>query len=148
VERFREPLAARGVEVRFDAGAPGPVLLDADSLGQILDNLLGNVEKYAPGSGVVEVSTRRQGDASTIVVADRGPGIPDRSREEVFKPFRRLSSKLTDGVSGTGLGLTIARDLARLHGGDVRLGPSARGARFEVTLETPAAGSGPEEPAP
>ncbi|HVR74819.1 MAG TPA: HAMP domain-containing sensor histidine kinase [Planctomycetota bacterium] len=137
IERFRPSLSTRGVEVRFVGSAPRRVSLDADALEQILNNLLSNVEKYAPDSEVVEVESRQDGTATSIVVADRGPGIPEKSAEDVFQPFRRLSDKLTDGVAGTGLGLSIARELARLHGGDVRLSPSERGARFEVTLETP-----------
>jgi signal transduction histidine kinase len=137
IERFRPSLSSRGVEVSFSGGAPRRVSLDPDALEQILDNLLSNVEKYAPGSEVVEIASRQNGTAASIVVADRGPGIPAKFKEDVFQPFRRLSDRLTDGVSGTGLGLSIARDLARLHGGDVRLLASEKGARFEVTLEAP-----------
>lgn len=137
VERFRPALAARGIEARFSGGAPGRVLFDSDALEQILNNLLSNAEKYAPGSGVLEVSSREEAGRATIVVADRGPGIPEREREAVFRPFHRLSDRLDEGASGTGLGLSIARELARLHGGDVRLVPSERGARFEVTLDAP-----------
>jgi signal transduction histidine kinase len=134
LERFRPALRSRGIEVVFRPGAPGRVSLDPDAVEQILDNLLGNVEKYAPGSGTVEVSTSQEAGRTTITVADRGPGIPEKHREDVFVPFRRLNDRLTEGVSGTGLGLSIARDLARLHGGDLRLLPSASGARFEVVL--------------
>lgn len=135
VERFRPALAARGIEVQFSGGAPRNVLFDPDALEQILNNLLSNAEKYAPGSGVLEVSSREEGGRATIVVADQGPGIPETEREAVFRPFHRLSDRLDEGASGTGLGLSIARELARLHGGDVRLVPSERGARFEVTLQ-------------
>jgi signal transduction histidine kinase len=113
------------------------VKLDPDALEQILGNLLGNVEKYAPGSGFVEVTSGSSKSTTRIVVADRGPGIPAGRGEEIFEPFRRLSDKITEGVAGTGLGLSIARELARLHGGDVRLLSGEGGARFEVTLETP-----------
>jgi len=136
IERFRPALAAEGIDVRFTAGASHRVSLDPDALEQVLNNLLSNVQKYAPRSGTVEVSSRQDEEATTIVVADGGPGIQERHREEVFQPFRRLSDRLTEGASGTGLGLSIARDLARLHGGDVRVLPSASGARLEVVLET------------
>ena len=137
IARWAPALAARGIEPAFAAGAPRTVSLDPDALEGILDNLLGNAEKYAPGSGALEVASAQDGAAARIVVADRGPGIPWRRREEVFRPFHRLDDRLTEGVSGTGLGLTIARDLARLHGGDVRLLRSEGGARFEVTLSAP-----------
>jgi signal transduction histidine kinase len=69
-----------------------------------------------------------------ITVSDEGPGIPPREREAIFQPFVRLSGKVTDGVAGTGIGLSIARELARLHGGDLVLRPSEVGACFEVTI--------------
>ena len=69
-----------------------------------------------------------------LTFRDNGPGIAKRDRERVFDAFFRVSNKLTDGVAGTGIGLAIARDLARLHGGDLRLLESDRGAAFELTL--------------
>jgi signal transduction histidine kinase len=57
-------------------------------------------------------------------------------RERIFQPFVRLSDRVTDGVAGSGIGLTIARELARLHGGDLTVLPSEEGAVFEVRLET------------
>ena len=75
-----------------------------------------------------------------VVVEDRGPGIPAARAADVFRPFVRLSSALTEGVAGTGIGLALARDLARLHGGDLVLASSEVGARFE--LELPSAGRG------
>lgn len=62
-----------------------------------------------------------------IVIEDDGPGIPPAQYEEAFKPFRRLDEGLRTGVAGSGLGLSISRDLARAHGGDVRLSPSPMG---------------------
>jgi signal transduction histidine kinase len=69
-----------------------------------------------------------------VIVQDQGPGIPRRYRDRVFQPFFRVGDKVTEGVSGTGIGLSIARDLARLHGGDLCLVDSIRGARFELVL--------------
>jgi len=137
IEHFRPSLAAKGVDIAFDAQAGEPVIFDADALEQILGNLFYNVEKYAADGGQMSVASRQNGAMTTIEVADRGPGIPRGQEERIFEPFRRLSNKLADGVTGTGIGLAIARDLARLHGGDLRLLPSDLGARFELTLHTP-----------
>ncbi len=136
LESFRPSLESKGVRVRFEAGAPGRVRLDTDALRQIVSNLLGNVEKYAPETGEARVRSRREGDRTIISVSDRGPGVPPAERENVFKPFVRLSSQVSDGVAGTGIGLSIARELARLHGGDLTLEPSEAGATFQVTLVT------------
>jgi signal transduction histidine kinase len=91
-----------------------------------------------PAGGRVKIVSSLEAENSRIRVIDDGPGIPAREAERIFDPFYRVSDKLTDGVSGTGLGLGIARDLARLHGGDLVLLPSERGACFELSLHTPA----------
>jgi len=136
VERFRPGLRQKGIEVAFEAAADGPVRLDVDALEQILGNLISNVEKYAPAGGHLEIVSRQENSQTTIVVADRGPGIPAGLREKVFRPFYRLCDRL-EGTTGTGIGLSIARELARLHDGDVVLLPSDVGARFQVRLHTP-----------
>jgi len=138
LEHFRPSLEAKGVQVVFTLGARATVKFDADALEQILGNLFGNVEKYAASGGMMEVASRQDGEKTIIAVSDRGPGISKDQRERIFEPFHRVSNKLTDGVTGTGIGLAIARDLARLHGGDLVLIPSDEGACFEVTLRTPA----------
>ena len=70
-------------------------------------------------------------------VADRGPGVAVRDREAIFEPFHRAGDSLT-GASGTGIGLAIARELARAAGGDLALADATDGACFELSL--PAAG--------
>jgi len=137
IDQFRPGLEAKGVDIVFNRGASERVMVDADALGQILGNLLSNVEKYAASGKLLNVSSRTQGDHTTIMVEDRGPGIPDAAGDKVFRPFVRLSNAITEGASGTGIGLAIARDLARLHGGDVTLEPAEKGARFKVVLATP-----------
>lgn len=62
-----------------------------------------------------------------IIIDDRGPGIPDDLREEVFRPFYRLETSRNRETGGSGLGLTVARTVARAHGGDVLLGESSAG---------------------
>ncbi|MBM4398122.1 MAG: HAMP domain-containing histidine kinase [Deltaproteobacteria bacterium] len=142
IGQFRPALRARGVEVTASGGAPAEVMVDGDALGQVVGNLLSNVEKYGASGGVAEVSTRQDGRTTTVEVADRGPGIPASQREKVFEPFHRLSSRVADGVTGTGIGLSISRDLARLHGGDLTVVPCDAGARFRLVIDTPPAPGG------
>ncbi len=134
LDQFAPSLEAKGIRVEVDAEIGDELSLDGDVLGQILGNLIGNVEKYAAAGGYLGIETRQTADEVTISVRDRGPGIPLRQRERVFEAFYRGSDRLTEGVAGTGIGLTIARDLARLHGGDLRLVDTDGGAEFVLTL--------------
>jgi signal transduction histidine kinase len=132
-EQFAPAFAAKGIAVQIDASAPRPVKVDADALAQMLGNLFGNVEKYAPGAPL-RVRTAQEPGRARIDVEDCGPGIPPAARERVFEPFVRLGDAGHEAIPGTGIGLGIARDLARLHGGDLRCLDAARGAHFQLTL--------------
>ena len=94
------------------------------ALARALDNLMGNAVRYASH---VRVLVGRRRDAAEIIVDDDGPGIPPDRREEVFKPFTRLESSRNPQTGGVGLGLTIARDVVRSHGGDILLEDSPLG---------------------
>ena len=140
LHQFRPVLDAKNVALEFSGRSPETVMHDADALRQILGNLLGNVEKYGCSGGRVEITSAQQDGLTTIIVSDHGPGIPKGEEERIFEPFYRLSRELSDGVTGTGIGLTIARDLARMHGGDLVLdheGSGKKGACFRLTLRTP-----------
>lgn len=137
LDQFSAAWTSKGIRIEFTRGASEMVELDRDALVQILGNLFSNVEKYAVAGQLMEVVTAQHGSTTTVVVADRGPGIPQGEEERIFEPFQRLSSRVSEGVSGTGIGLTIARELARQHGGDLRAVASATGARFELRLQTP-----------
>lgn len=89
-----------------------------------LANLIANAQRYARH---VWVEARRRSSVVEIVVDDDGPGIPERLREDVFRPFYRVDSSRNQATGGVGLGLTIARDVARFHGGDIALSDSPRG---------------------
>jgi signal transduction histidine kinase len=139
IAAFRPALEAKSITVHTTAQAPRVVMLDAQALEQILNNLLSNAEKYAASGGAIYIETTQTHGVSTIDVRDLGPGIPASERERVFEPFYRISSKLADGVAGTGIGLDIARQLARQHGGDVALKAAEAeggGAHFRVSLRT------------
>ena len=84
-----------------------------------------------------EVGVRRAGKSAEIMIDDDGPGIPSERREEAFRPFHRLDEGRNLQMGGVGLGLAIARDIARGHGGDVILEGSPLGglrARLSVPL--------------
>ncbi len=108
--------------------------LRRQAISRCLANLLGNAVRYA---GHVAVRVGRRGDAAEVIVDDDGPGIPADKREEVFKAFLRLEGSRNPETGGVGLGLTIARDVARSHGGEVFLEDSPLGglrARLRLPL--------------
>lgn len=113
---------------------PGP--LHARVRRRAIKRCIGNLVKNATNHArVVEVSLARENSTITILVDDDGPGIPPEAREDVFRPFVRLDESRNPDTGGVGLGLTIARDIARSHGGDVTLADSPKGGlRAAVTL--------------
>jgi signal transduction histidine kinase len=130
VETCLPHLESTAVTLGFEVEAESlPVLGDRDGLSQIILNLISNAEKY--GGGEVTVRVRRQdtpaGPIGYVDVLDRGPGIPARQVETAFEPFQRLDDSLAGGVPGSGLGLTLARRMARSHGGDITYQPRAGG---------------------
>ncbi|MDO8608469.1 MAG: ATP-binding protein [Phaeospirillum sp.] len=98
--------------------------LRPDAMTRALGNLIGNAIRYG-GQVWVRVGCRRA--AAEVLIDDDGPGIPPERREEVFKPFTRLEQSRNVGTGGVGLGLTIARDIVRTHGGDLLLEDSPLG---------------------
>ncbi len=136
LDNFAPAFESKGIHVETDLAISQTVMLDAELLEQILNNLFSNVEKYAAQGGLAKVVSSFTGNTVTVLVSDRGEGIPLALRSKIFEPFERGSDSLIEGVSGTGIGLSIARDLARLHGGDLSLIDSIQGACFELTLKT------------
>ena len=101
---------------------------------RLVANLASNAYRYA---NTVHIDARHGAKWLTITVDDDGPGIPERSRDDVFKPFFRLDEARNLDSSGTGLGLAIARDIARSHGGNVTLSDSPLGG-LRAVIRVPA----------
>ncbi|HSH91964.1 MAG TPA: HAMP domain-containing sensor histidine kinase [Ramlibacter sp.] len=121
---------AEGDSLRLEA--------DPDKLKQILINLLDNAVKFSDPGGCVRVLASSESGGIRILVEDQGPGVAAQDAPHLFERYYRGQSGST--ASGSGLGLAIAKNLARLHGGDIMLQPSpGRGSTFALTL--PAAGA-------
>lgn len=133
LDQFAPSFSAKGLEARVVGEAPAPITADRDALGQVLGNLLSNVEKYAVDGKSVDIELSQDSSTTRIGVRDHGAGIPPSQRERVFEAFVRLGDRLSDGA-GTGIGLTIARELARLHGGELMVEDAQPGARFVLVL--------------
>ena len=135
-----QPLAAQKgltLESRLPAGAL-VVVADAPKLRQILINLLSNAVKFTE-RGTVTLDVTRSGEGVSFTVTDTGTGIAPEQLERVFEPFVQVDQRMTRRVGGSGLGLSVARRLARLHGGDVTV-ESALGAGSRFTAWLPVRG--------
>lgn len=116
----RGPLVARG---------------EAQSLARAVANLLSNAIKYSPDGGPVTVDAVRQNGEIAISVSDRGVGIPASARERVFERFFRVDSSATRSIGGTGLGLSLVREIVAAHGGRVSFESiEGEGTTFSVRL--------------
>jgi signal transduction histidine kinase len=139
--RSRFPLAALvdeisgGGELDVDCAVPRDLVVEADreQLHRVLSNLARNA--FEAGATRLRVSARREAETIAIGVADDGPGLPPKARDNLFRPFFG-----TARPGGSGLGLAIARELMRAHGGELALVSSKAGStQFRLTLPAPAA---------
>jgi signal transduction histidine kinase len=137
VVRAFEPLA-EGVRFRLELAEEVTVMGDAAALRQVLINLLDNAVKYGPPDQVVTVGIGVQGGGvarARLWVDDEGTGVPAESRGRVFEPYVRLVRHQGAARGGSGIGLSVVRELVALHGGATWVEPApGGGARFVVTL--------------
>ena len=122
----------RGAEVDLHTEGNIVVAVRPIAFKRCVTNLVDTADRYA-----THVSGRagKRGDAIEITIDDDGPGIPENMRNEAFKPFFRLDHSRNSGTGGIGLGLTIARDIIRGHGGEIILDDSPSGGlRARLTL--------------
>jgi signal transduction histidine kinase len=126
-------LASGSVQLELEVENGLQVEADPVKLQQVITNLLDNAVSHSPDAGLVRLSARGN-DHVTIEVADEGPGIPEGQRDQVFERFYRTDqSRSTRG--GSGLGLSIARWIVELHGGEIKAASGAeRGCLMTVTL--------------
>ena len=122
---------------------------DRGRISTVLGNLVSNAIKYSPAGTDVVVSLERRGSEVLVHVADQGIGIAPEDRARLFTRFGRIESSRTRDVTGTGLGLYLSRELARLHGGDITLESEVdRGSTFTLHLPAGApAGAAAKAPA-
>ncbi|MDX6601818.1 MAG: two-component system, OmpR family, sensor kinase [Solirubrobacterales bacterium] len=123
-------------ELEIDNQHALPVSGNPDELHRMVLNLLDNASRHTPPGARIELHVRRVGDEAVVEIADDGPGIPPRLREQIFDRFVRGEGPADTAVGpGSGLGLAIVRAVAVSHGGTVEVGESASGgARFRVCL--------------
>jgi signal transduction histidine kinase len=138
VEEHRAAAEAAGHQLRCSAPGGAVAYADPERLHQVLGNLLSNAVKYTPPGGAIAVGVRQGAPLVGVEVVDSGPGIPPDKLDAVFEEFTRLE---TYGKPGTGVGLSIARRIARLLGGDITVESRVgHGATFVLWLPARAEG--------
>ncbi|MFD7913874.1 sensor histidine kinase [Streptomyces sp. NPDC059752] len=135
VDQVRGEAEAKGVEIRGER-APAVVQGNGVLLERIALNLVQNAVRYnVPEGGWVEVVTESQHDQAVLLVSNTGPVVPAYEVDNLFEPFRRLRTERTGSDKGVGLGLSIARSVARAHGGRIQAMPREGGGLvMRVTL--------------
>ncbi|MFD1329567.1 ATP-binding protein [Mycoplana ramosa] len=132
-DKFEMEAELHNKELTSEIDGADEVMVRPHAFSRLLGNIVSNALRYA---NKVHLDARHNAKWLTIAVDDDGPGIPERSRDDVFKPFFRLDEARNLDSSGTGLGLAIARDIARSHGGNVTLSDSPLGG-LRATVRIP-----------
>lgn len=117
-ESLAQDMADTGAPVVFSGEGDAHVMIRRSEISRALRNLIENAIRYG---GVARISVHAAGGQATVLVDDDGPGVPPDQLESLFMPFARLESSRSKDTGGHGLGLTIARMIARGHGGEVTL---------------------------
>jgi PAS domain S-box-containing protein len=124
------------VEFKADLDPRLPIVVgDRDRLVQVVSNLVNNAVKYSPDGGTVTLSSRSEGGFALVSITDTGVGIPPDEIGHVFERFRRVRSGAAQSIPGTGLGLTIVKQIVEMHGGKIWVESAVgHGSAFHFTL--------------
>ncbi len=133
ISSLKQDAEEAGHTVTVTGNARSPVMGGAQALKRCLQNLIDNALAYGRRADII---LRDEGGVLNIAISDDGPGIPEGDIENVFEPFYRVEGSRNRNTGGSGLGLSIARNIAQAHGGSLRLRNLARGG-LEATLRIP-----------
>ncbi|MGX1792800.1 sensor histidine kinase [Microbacterium sp. NPDC055312] len=140
IESSLLPAAERGMSIELLADGPVWAHIDAHRIRQVIDNLVSNAVKYGRDRGRVEVDVRTEADRVVFAVRDDGPGIPAGEVPRLFERFFRSALVRQSVTHGSGLGLSISRDIVVAHNGSLTVSTVlGQGAEFTMSLPLPAA---------
>jgi two-component system sensor histidine kinase GlrK len=130
-------MAKRELFVNIDIDDDIPLHGQRSQIRVALDNLLTNALKHAPSGSVIEIRAMRDADHCEISVRDHGRGVADAEKQKIFEPFVRGSEAEEQGIRGTGVGLSIVKEVAQAHGGTITVEDAKPGARFHLLWPIP-----------
>lgn len=144
VERWRPRFEGESLNLSFETASSPTVVGDPDRLSQVITNLLSNAVRYTQTGGTVTIRVTGSADEAHVTVTDDGRGLTADELDHVFERFYRADPSVPGGA---GIGLTIARDLARLHDGDLTASSPGPGLGATFTLTLPLADAATRPPA-
>ncbi len=127
-------LSEKGMECAVDVEEDLVIHGDPDKLARVFDNLIRNAAAYGRENTQILIQARKSGDRTAIIFTNEGPQIPQKKLETIFERFYRADDSRSSQTGGAGLGLAIARQIVRLHGGTITAVSDIRNTRFIVTL--------------
>jgi two-component system sensor histidine kinase ResE len=143
IESVRVKLEEKGIDLKVDSGEDALLDVDPDRVHQVFQNLIDNAVIHVEEGGHIRITTELEDGYVRVSVSDDGEGIPEKDLPHIFNRFYRVDSSRSRSSGGTGLGLTIAKELVEAHGGEIEVSSErGQGATFSFTLPLQ---DGPEE---
>lgn len=143
IESVRVKLEEKGIDLKVDPGEDALLDVDPDRVHQVFQNLIDNAVIHVEEGGHIRITTELEDGYVRVSVSDDGEGIPEKDLPHIFNRFYRVDSSRSRSSGGTGLGLTIAKELVEAHGGEIEVSSErGQGATFSFTLPLQ---DGPEE---
>jgi len=133
MRKFKNRAEDRRITIQIDSSMPA-VEADEELISMVLQQLVDNALKYSPSDLPLVISAREEGGSLVVSVTDKGPGIPEHEQSRIFEKFYR-GDAYRQSTPGTGMGLTIAREIVKAHGGRIWLhSRPGQGSTFSFSL--------------
>jgi signal transduction histidine kinase len=139
IETFRPAFEQRGIKLTVATPPSITAIVDPTRISQVIGNLLHNASKFTPNGGTVRVELELIGGDAIVRISDNGVGIPSDQIDRVFEMFARIERTTSKGDRGAGIGLALAKRLARMHGGDLTAWSAGENRGTTFTLGIPGA---------
>lgn len=137
-DEFYPTVSARGNTIRLEAEENITVIADPEKLARVFTNILKNAVSYSYPDTEIRVMAKKEDNMALITIQNHGPDIPQEQLSAIFEKFTRLDEARLSDTGGSGLGLSIAEEILRLHGGDIKAKSEDETVAFIIRLPLPA----------